>query len=409
MSTASVPSLAEVGLWNADYLDESARSWTYAAQIWQDAYLAVYRQVQLPGGTEWTGSGADAALARVAEDRSRVGGAADALEGAAAAARDGARRLNAARELVLEAVDEARIAGFNVAEDYSVSSSGKVPLSPQTAVQAQSLASKIRHRVLALVAADREVAARISIAAAGLRGVFSDSVNATAPHRSSAFRAAGFDGMPLPEKPPNPVPEPPPGGWSQDPLMRAAQKIAYGHASDPITGHLDDFPGMTKDQLAHVIFQKFQRAITDPRGLRLGASNSDGVPVIYDPKDNVLIVRDTRPNAPDGGTVFKPDLAEDPNFVNKKFGWHESAFSAAQLADGPSTAGPAPPSVTALPTPSAPGGTASDPATGSRTFPGWGTYVPPSQAAQSGGPIGILGKIIEQFQQPGAGDQGTRA
>ena len=86
-----------------------------------------------------------------------------------------------------------------------------------------------------------------------------------------------------------------------------------------------------------------QRAINDPRGLRLGAGNSDGAPVIYDPQDNVLIVRDTRPNAPDGGTVFKPDPVRDPDFVDDKFGWHESIFAPGQLADGPIAAPPSPP------------------------------------------------------------------
>ena len=79
----------------------------------------------------------------------------------------------------------------------------------------------------------------------------------------------------------------------EDPLMRAAQKIAYGHALRRTPG--TDFPGMNKAQFAEFIYQKMQRAIADPRGLVLGVSDSDGVPVIYDPEDNVLIVRDTRP------------------------------------------------------------------------------------------------------------------
>ncbi|MFZ0834379.1 MAG: hypothetical protein WAM92_15125, partial [Mycobacterium sp.] len=380
MSAAPVPSLSQVRSWNADGLDDAARSWTHAAQVWDDAYRQVYREVHLPGGTEWTGAGADAALARVAHDRSRVGGAVHELHAAAAAARTGASQLNTARELVLSAVNDARTAGFNVGEDYSVTSREPVALSMHAAAQAQA-----------------------QTFAAKIRGYADD------PGRRFRWHA-------LPEKPPNPVPEPPPGGWSNDPLMRAAQKIAYGHASDRITGHMDDFPGMSEDQLADLIYQKFQRAINDPRGLRLGASDSDGVPVIYDPKDNVLIVRDTRPNAPDGGTVFKPNLVERPNFVNDKTGWHESMFTPGQLADGPITA-PAPATrqgnagvpggsvvngidSSAPPAPATGGsgeGSRGDPSPAPRTLPGWGTYVPPDQAAESDGPIGILGKIIDQF------------
>lgn len=89
--------------------------------------------------------------------------------------------------------------------------------------------------------------------------------------------------------------------------MRAAQNIAYGHISDRVEGHVGDFPGMTTAQVADLIYHKMQRAVTNASGLTIGASKSDRVPVIYDPKDDVLIIRDNRPNAPDGGTAFKPD------------------------------------------------------------------------------------------------------
>jgi hypothetical protein len=86
-------------------------------------------------------------------------------------------------------------------------------------------------------------------------------------------------------------PDPPPGGLSKDPLMRAAQKIAYGHAEE---FHLQqgEFGSMTKDQLAQLVYDKMKRAIEDPTGLKLGPSCTDGAPVIYDPSDNVMIVRD---------------------------------------------------------------------------------------------------------------------
>lgn len=84
-----------------------------------------------------------------------------------------------------------------------------------------------------------------------------------------------------------------------------------------------------------------KRSIENPGGLRLGVSGSDGAPVIYDPKDNVMIVRD--PNAADAGTVFKPNLQRDPNYVNDKFGWHEPSFQPGQLADGPLPAPAEPP------------------------------------------------------------------
>lgn len=97
-------------------------------------------------------------------------------------------------------------------------------------------------------------------------------------------------------------------------------------------------------------------SIENPTGLQLGASKSDGAPLIYDPRDNVLIVRD--PRVADCGTVFKPNLQDDPNYVRDKFGWHEPSFKSGQLADEPLPAPaeprPAPPRAAGKPAPAKP-------------------------------------------------------
>ena len=188
--------------------------------------------------------------------------------------------------------------------------------------------------------------------------------------------------------------------------MRAAQKIAYGHASDPDTGHMGDFPHMDEADLAEFMYYKMQRAMTDPSGLILGYSVSDGVPVIYDPKDNVLIVRDTRPSAPDGGTVFKPNT---PNKVGEKFGSYTSAFTRQELADGvdqlpPSTQGNA-----GIPGVRSTGSvdTATTHDEPSRTLPDWGTPITPEDAAKIDGEIGNLGKIVLGQMPPKPGPDNT--
>jgi hypothetical protein len=61
----------------------------------------------------------------------------------------------------------------------------------------------------------------------------------------------------------------------------------------------------------------------------------------------VIVIRD--PGSKDDGTVFKPDLKANPNYVNDKFSWNESIFKPEQLADGPL---PAP--AESLPPPEAP-------------------------------------------------------
>jgi hypothetical protein len=37
------------------------------------------------------------------------------------------------------------------------------------------------------------------------------------------------------------------------------------------------------------------------------------------------------------------------------------------------------------------------PAPNNGTLPDWGTHIPPDEAAQSGGEIGNLGKVLEQY------------
>jgi hypothetical protein len=240
---------------------------------------------------------------------------------------------------------------FSVGEDYSVTDrlqGGTPEVRATRLVAAQGHAGFIHHRVAALVTSDHQFTAQITAATKDIDALafdeapgVDDSIVGDDKHRVQAVDLHTFKDAP------NPPPDPPPGGWSSDPLMRAAQKIAYGHASAP-DGHMADFPGITKGQLADLVYAYMKRSIDNPMGLQLGASSSDGAPLIYDPKNNLLIVRD--PRGADCGTVFKPDLEEDPNYVRDKFGWHEPSFSPGQLADVPR---PAPFEPRAAPPPTA--------------------------------------------------------
>jgi hypothetical protein len=103
-------------------------------------------------------------------------------------------------------------------------------------------------------------------------------------------------------------------------------------ASGP-DGHLGEFPGMTKDQLADLVHDMFTR---DPKGLIIGRT-ADGAPVLYDPKINVVVIRD--PNGLDCGTVFKPKNGIQyvlGNGVKKpKIVVREPSIPPGQLSDGP--------------------------------------------------------------------------
>jgi hypothetical protein len=327
-----LPTLSQVQNLDTGYLSEAADYFERTGNLWDEVFAEIHERISTPGGTAWEGQAAAAAQERASVDVVKVRGVAFQLHEAAGVARRGDDQLQGCKEGVLEAVREVRAAGFDVSEGYSVtdrSQGGSTEFRAQRAVEAQGHAAFIGHRVAALVACDQELAIQIATATKGVDNLtFTESLGAddTGDEKRNGIQLVDHHFKDAP----NPAPDPPPGGWSSDPLMRAAQKIAYGHAG---TDHIADFPGMTRDQLADLVYGKMKRSIDNPGGLRLGVSDSDGAPVIYDPKDNVMIVRD--PNAADAGTVFKPNLKKDPDYVNDKFRWHEPSFKPGQLADGP--------------------------------------------------------------------------
>lgn len=72
---------------------------------------------------------------------------------------------------------------------------------------------------------------------------------------------------------------------------------------------------MTKDQLARVVEDMLRKGSADPGNLVIGRT-SDGAPVLYDPKNNVMIVRD--PKALDAGTVYKPREPDLQKYLRDK-------------------------------------------------------------------------------------------
>lgn len=378
--------LSEARAFTAGYLTGAAACWSGQAVRWVEAYDRVATEVLSPGGTTWSGEAAESAATRVGDDRQRVLRAADELQAAATTARRSAADLLAARTALLDTVRAAEAAGFAVGEDFSVSflDSG---LSAATLAdrdrRAEAFAIALHSRIRALFAADETAAAQIASAAAGLPSL---------SFSGETIQAVGFHDTLFPERPVYSEPEPPPGGWSSDPLMRAAQRIAYGHAFDK---HGHEFSGMTKAQLAELVYQQMLRAVTDPKGLILGGSRKDGAPLVYDPQSNVLIVRDTRPGAPpDGGTVFRPNLLSEPNTFDEVFGSYTPVFTQEQLADGavmppPGTQQGSVGVGAAAPTDERP-----------RTLPDWGTAVSPDELAEIDGELGIIGTILRGQRPP---------
>ncbi len=301
-AAAGVPSLSQLQGWTPDYLTEAADHWKRSAVIWSEAYDDAFREVQSPGGTYWTGAGADAAAQRVGADRTRVAGAVDDLHAAATAARAAADALAAARSNVLNAVAAAEADGFTIGEDYSVRSVQR-GLSPADAAARKALAethaATIRSEVFALAALDKGAAASITETASGLQAMSFGSGGASAPE--SPVQTVDWKTGPFPQDPPpgDPGLPQPPGGWSEDEVMEDAQRIAYGHAWEK---HLTDWKNMTQDQLADLVHGMLTGdPRTDP-DLHVGQIPGRSSTAIY--KDGILVIHD--PLTGDGGTVYRP-------------------------------------------------------------------------------------------------------
>ncbi|MBJ7339782.1 hypothetical protein [Mycolicibacterium sp.] len=283
-----------------------------------------------PGGRPWGGDAAEAAQSSASRDQLKVRGLSDDLRAAAVAARGASEEIEGAKRAALHAVGAAHAEGFTVNDDLSLTDQFD-GTSPEEAEHrralARVLAADILEKASALAAVDNEAAEKISAAGAGLREAsFETGGVAGGP---TTVQLVDFRGVPLPEKPSWTSPEPPPGGWSEDPVTRAAQKIAYGHAS---TKHLANewSPGTTREQLAREV-ERIMRAGMNPNGGMTVGRTGDGAPAIYDPKTNTLVIRD--PSAADAGTVFRPTRGEP--YVADKVPTRLPSLSPNELGDAP--------------------------------------------------------------------------
>lgn len=325
-----LPSLSQIRAWRTDHLTQSASYWTITADGWESSFESIARQMPAPGGYPWVGEAAEAARSRAKLDKLEAADLADCLRMAATAARGAAGDIDVAKAAAFHAIGEAHAEGFVVGEDLSLADRFTTASADELAArqaQAESLSAVIRSKAAALAAADESAAATITAAAAGLDRLLVDTVGTVADRPS--IQLVDFSGIPLPEKPSWTSPGMPPGGWSDDPVTRAAQKIAYGHAS---TKHLASEwpPGTTREQLASEV-ERIMRAGMNPNGGVTVGRTSDGAPAIYDPKTNTLVIRDK--GAVDAGTVFRPTRGEP--YVVGKVPSRLPFLSPADLADSP--------------------------------------------------------------------------
>ncbi len=171
-AVTTTPGLSALMAWPTDHLTEAAshwesvgdRSYGVAHGLWSDALTV-----------DWDGEAADALRTDTHADLLTTSGVADQLQAAATAARSGASELDAARSQLRYAVEDARSAGFEVGEDFSVTDrmvGGSAALMVARQAAAEAHAGNIGGRAAQLVNADAQVASRVTSAVAGVGNTF---------------------------------------------------------------------------------------------------------------------------------------------------------------------------------------------------------------------------------------------
>jgi hypothetical protein len=243
---------------------------------------------------------------------------------------------------------------FQVNDDLSATDTRRYPWGSGTYVarqaKAEDHAETIQSRTGHLLALDNQYAAKLEAATASLDTLTLDTPGGDTPSANGHNGIQIIDYHARAGKSEESSSRAATSGWSNDPITRAAQKIAYGHSW---RDHAGEFPGMTKGQLAQQIEKMFRANAENPASLTIGRT-LDGAPVLYDPRTNIIVIRD--PGAADAGTAFRPTRGAD-YVENGKIVTRVPSIPPAELADGafraapPVEAKPPEPAPRAIPSP----------------------------------------------------------
>jgi hypothetical protein len=184
------------------------------------------RDVRAPGGVEWEGQAADAAITQAKMDVVKARPLLWSLPDAASAARRGQDTLQAAQRLALDAVDDAERDGFQVGEDYSVRDTQQAGTGEQLGqrqAQAEAHANFIRHRVGHLVAHDQTITGQLKTASEGWGKLTFEESPRTTDEKKGRVQAVGHTWKQGPDQPG------PPHGPSADDIRRVLDKLPQGN------------------------------------------------------------------------------------------------------------------------------------------------------------------------------------
>lgn len=111
-----------------DELHASSTAWEMAAQQTESASDGVVRQISNPGGTQWIGAGADAALTAVHKDRATAYHSGEIMRGLATKASTGADDIQSLQRSALDYISTIERDGFIVGEICRSSTTRQQPI-----------------------------------------------------------------------------------------------------------------------------------------------------------------------------------------------------------------------------------------------------------------------------------------
>ncbi len=220
------PTLTEIEDADWEFLTTNATAWTSLADTWEASFTEVREASKTPGGTPWTGAGAEAFQHRTAADVVTVHGPADMLRRAADIAARAAQAQQGNKAAVLEAIGLAERDEYRVGDDYSVTDTWAYYTSAAEQEAREFAAERhrafIRSRADNLVHHEQEIARQLGTATAGL--------HAFSFGEDGADGGAGGNGRPHVPAPVAPDPS--------DAARQRDQAIADDPAADPTARRL---------------------------------------------------------------------------------------------------------------------------------------------------------------------------
>lgn len=193
-----LPTRPEVNNWTdaIDDLSAAAEAYGSTASRIENAADAHLRQLSTPGGSDWSGDAADAAQQAAYSDRGVAYTAADLIRKMQKIANVGAGNVRQARDIALDAIDEAERDDFRVGDDLSVTDTRRYTAQQMGAYELRKAAAEAHHsyiamRVRNLVSEDTKVGAELSAGAAELQRLIPADWNRRQP---SIETVSGGDG-----------------------------------------------------------------------------------------------------------------------------------------------------------------------------------------------------------------------